>query len=161
MAYTGDRLLRVRLFEALEPGSSTYTLSDVEILVVAKRVRVLDVVLDELRQGARSAQRRRRFVIAPESLQQIRAEMPTSDDEWEVEAVLQYRTYYRQEQWLIKWKGYGEDRNTWEPLDHLGDDVQADAQRVKDHFLAAAATRQIRPSVAAASGRRRVARSVT
>ena len=158
---TGDRVLRVRLFEALEPGSSTYTLSDVEILVVAKRVRVLDVVLDELRQGARSAQRRRRFVIAPESLQQIRAEMPTSDDEWEVEAVLQYRTYYRQEQWLIKWKGYGEDRNTWEPLDHLGDDVQADAQRVKDHFLAAAATRQIRPSVAAASGRRRVARSVT
>ncbi|KAJ1636220.1 hypothetical protein T492DRAFT_960473, partial [Pavlovales sp. CCMP2436] len=58
--------------------------------------------------------------------------MPTSDDEWEVEKVLQYRTYYRQEQWLIKWKDYGEDRNTWEPLAHLSDDVQVDAQRVKE-----------------------------
>ncbi|KAJ1615590.1 hypothetical protein T492DRAFT_897424, partial [Pavlovales sp. CCMP2436] len=46
--------------------------------------------------------------------------------------VLQYRTYYRQEQWLIKWRDYGEDRNTWEPLAHLGDDVQVDAQRVKE-----------------------------
>ncbi|KAJ1627060.1 hypothetical protein T492DRAFT_1028200 [Pavlovales sp. CCMP2436] len=58
--------------------------------------------------------------------------MPTSDDEWKVEKVLQYRTYYRQEQWLIKWKDYGEDRNTWEPLAHLSDDVQVDAQRVKE-----------------------------
>ncbi|KAJ1624223.1 hypothetical protein T492DRAFT_1048569 [Pavlovales sp. CCMP2436] len=58
--------------------------------------------------------------------------MPTSDDEWEVEKVLQYLTYYRQEQWLIKWKDYGEDRNTWEPLAHLSDDVQVDAQRVKE-----------------------------
>jgi hypothetical protein len=62
--------------------------------------------------------------------------MPTSDDEWEVEKVLQYRTYYRQEQWLIKWKGYGEDRNTWEPLAHLSDDVQVDAQRVKELCIA-------------------------
>ena len=37
------------------------------------------------------------------------------DDSWDVEAVVQYRTYYRKEQWLIKWQGYGEDRNTWEP----------------------------------------------
>ncbi|KAJ1619000.1 hypothetical protein T492DRAFT_1089124, partial [Pavlovales sp. CCMP2436] len=58
--------------------------------------------------------------------------MPTSDDEWEVEKVLQYRAYSRQEQWLIKWKDYGEDRNTWEPLAHLSDDVQVDAQRVKE-----------------------------
>ncbi|KAJ1625024.1 hypothetical protein T492DRAFT_1042882 [Pavlovales sp. CCMP2436] len=54
--------------------------------------------------------------------------MPTSDDEWEMEKLLQYCTYYRQEQWLIKWKDYGEDRNTWEPLAHLSDDVQVDAQ---------------------------------
>ncbi|KAJ1640884.1 hypothetical protein T492DRAFT_926807 [Pavlovales sp. CCMP2436] len=58
--------------------------------------------------------------------------MPTSYDEWEVEKVLQYRTYHRQEQWLIKWKDYGEDRNTWEALAHLSDDVQVDAQRVKE-----------------------------
>jgi hypothetical protein len=62
------------------------------------------------------SQRTQRFVIAPDSLEQMRAEMPSVDDEWEVEAVLQYRTYFRQEQWLIKWKGYCEDRNTWEPL---------------------------------------------
>ena len=49
-------------------------------------------------------------------LLEIRAEMPTMDDSWDVEAVVQYRTYYRKEQWLIKWQGYGEDRNTW----HLG-----------------------------------------
>ena len=35
------------------------------------------------------------------------------DDSWDVEAVVQYRTYYRKEQWLIKWQGYGEDRNTY------------------------------------------------
>ena len=28
------------------------------------------------------------------------------DDSWDVEAVVQYRTYYRKEQWLIKWQGY-------------------------------------------------------
>ena len=29
--------------------------------------------------------------------------------------------YYRKEQWLVKWKGYGDDRkrNTWEPWEHL------------------------------------------
>ena len=41
------------------------------------------------------------------------------DDSWEVEDVVQYRTYYRQEQYLIKWAGYGEDRNTWEPMENL------------------------------------------
>ena len=33
--------------------------------------------------------------------------LPTMDDSWEVEDVVQYRTYYRKEQWLVKWKGYG------------------------------------------------------
>mmetsp|Transcript_37773 Transcript_37773/g.93779 ORF Transcript_37773/g.93779 Transcript_37773/m.93779 type:complete len:677 (-) Transcript_37773:42-2072(-) len=133
----GDSALRVRLWEALEPGSSTFTLSDIEVLVAARRVRVPDVELVEARQGSRRAEHStRRFVISPDSLQQIRAEMPTSYDEWEVEKVLQYRTYYRQEQWLIKWKDYGEDRNTWEPLAHLSDDVQVDAQRVKELCIA-------------------------
>jgi hypothetical protein len=57
---------------------------------------VLNVTLEESRQVSGS-QRKQRFVIAPDSLQQIRAEMPTVDDEWEVDAVLQYRTYHRQE----------------------------------------------------------------
>lgn len=62
----GDRALRVRLWEALEPGSSTFTLSNIEVLVAARRVRVLDVELVEARQSARGAEHgTRRFVIAP------------------------------------------------------------------------------------------------
>ena len=41
------------------------------------------------------------------------------EDSWDVEAVVQYRTYCRKEQWLIKWQGYGEDRNTWEPKESI------------------------------------------
>ena len=52
-------------------------------------------------------------------LHEIRAEMPTHDDLWEVECVCQYRSYYRKGQWLVKWKGYPEARNTWEPWDNL------------------------------------------
>jgi hypothetical protein len=142
----GDFVLVVRLWEALEPGSSMFTLSDIDVLVAARRVRVLNVMLEESLQVSGS-QRKQRFVIAPDSLQQIRAEMPTVDDEWEVEAVLQYRTYFRQEQWLIKWKGNGKDRNTWEPLAHLNNNaVQSDAQRVTACFLAAKTAKDARQS---------------
>ena len=52
-------------------------------------------------------------------LHEIRAEMPTLDELWEVEAVVQYRSYYRKGQWLVKWKNYDEARNTWEPWENL------------------------------------------
>lgn len=62
------------------------------MLVAARRVRVRDVELVEARQASRHAEHsNRRFVISPDSLQQIRAEMPTSDDDWEVEKMLLYR----------------------------------------------------------------------
>ena len=65
-------------------------------------------------------------------LLEIRAEMPTMADSWDVEDVVQYRTYYRKEQWLVKWKGYGEDRNTWEPAENLLHDwVKVKAEEVK------------------------------
>jgi len=88
---------------------------------------VIDVQLDEVRSSSRNtglnntlvSASRQRFNIADESLLEIRAEMPTSSDEWEVEAVSQYRVKYGVEQWLLKWRGYGEDRNTWEPLGNL------------------------------------------
>ena len=68
----------------------------------------------------------------PEALLEIRAEMPTVDDSWDVEDVVQYRTYYRKEQWLIKWQGYGEDRNTWEPKENLLlESIQKRAEEVK------------------------------
>ena len=43
---------------------------------------------------------------------------------------------YGAEQWLVKWKGYGEDRNTWEPWDNLlTEEVRAEAKKVKDASL--------------------------
>lgn len=56
-----------------------------------------------------------RYKLDEASLRAILVEMPTTSHEWEVERVLQYRCVYGEEQWLIKWKGFTEDRNTWEP----------------------------------------------
>ena len=48
----------------------------------------------------------------------------------------QYRVNCRVEQWLIKWKDYGEDRNTWEPWDNLlTEEVRQEASRIKDAAL--------------------------
>ena len=38
-----EPVLKVRLYEALEPGSTTYTLSDIELLVPARHMRVGNV----------------------------------------------------------------------------------------------------------------------
>jgi len=142
----GDKALQVQLYEPIEPGSSAYTLSDVVATIPAPRVRVIDVELKQLLPQRRtaaanvhvSATSRTRFHLDPDSLLKIRAEMPSTDDEWEVEAVRQYRTYYRHEQWLVKWNGYGEDRNTWEPRENLlGGDVIAMAERVKKDYVEA------------------------
>ena len=114
-----EEVLKVRLYEALAPGSTTYTPSDLILLVKARSVRVIDVQLEELRVSGRVSQSRKRFKIEDDSMLAIHAEMPTSNDDWEVEAVLQYRMKYGVEQWLVKWKGYGEDHNTWEPWANL------------------------------------------
>ena len=45
--------------------------------------------------------------------------MPTHDDVCAVEWIVQYRSYYRKGQWLVKWRGYPEARNTWEPWENL------------------------------------------
>ena len=34
--------------------------------------------------------------------------------EWEVEEILDSRWYWRRFQYLIKWKGYGREHNSWE-----------------------------------------------
>jgi len=146
----GESVLSVMLYEPLAPGSTTYSLSDVELLVPARRVRVVGVQLLALRSN-----HFKRFAIEAVSLQAIRAEMPTSDDTWTVEAVVQYRTYYRQERWLVKWVGYGEDRNTWEPIENLTAEwVQGEAERVKKDFLAEKAAKEC---AAARGGPRRAA----
>ena len=51
---------------------------------------------------------------------------------WEVEEVLFSRTRYRKVQYLIKWKGYGPDDNTWEPYNSLLGGVE---ESVKDFHL--------------------------
>lgn len=54
----------------------------------------------------------------------------------QVESVVQYRMVYGLEQWLVKWKGYGEDGNTWEPWENLlTAQVQQEARKVKDASL--------------------------
>ena len=131
-----EPVLKVQLYEGLEPGSSTYVLSDVVMLVPARRVRVIDVELQDLRSSARAAATRARFKIDDDSLQKIRAEMPTTSDDWEVEAVVQYRVQYGVQQWYVKWKGYGDDRNTWEPWENLlTPELQAEAKAAKEAAL--------------------------
>jgi hypothetical protein len=38
---------------------------------------------------------------------------------WEVEEILSSRTRNKKVQYLVKWKGYSPDDNTWEPYDNL------------------------------------------
>ena len=77
------------------------------------------------------------MTIEPSSLLHIRAEMPTADDSWAVERVTEYRCLYGIEQWLVKWKGYGEDHHTWEPWENLlSSDVEAEARVVRTASLA-------------------------
>ena len=123
-ARESDMVVRVQLYEPIDTGSTTYTLSPLEVLIPARRIRVANVELKEVPRAAQTQASSRskrhatadfpvarptdKFKLMPEALLEIRAEMPTVDDSWDVEDVVQYRTYYRKEQWLIKWQGYGE-----------------------------------------------------
>ena len=43
-----------------------------------------------------------------------------TNEEFEVEDILDKRTIRRKTEYLIKWKGYPLHDATWEPIDHLG-----------------------------------------
>jgi hypothetical protein len=45
------------------------------------------------------------------------------EEEWEVERILDSRTYYRHFQYLVKWKGY--DAPTWQPVEDMEHAVEA------------------------------------
>lgn len=54
--------------------------------------------------------------------QQVNSPEPTlikSDEEWKVEQILQERTISKKKQYLIRWKGFRREHNTWEPEDNL------------------------------------------
>ena len=83
-----------------------------------------------------------RFRIADESLLSIRAALPTASDSWEVDTVAEYRCVGGTEQWLVKWKDYGEDRNTWEPWENLlSEEAQAEARTIRDATLPSIASK--------------------
>ena len=46
-------------------------------------------------------------------------EVEPDEGEYEVEEILDRRVKGRQEEYLIKWKGYDDSENTWEPRKHL------------------------------------------
>jgi hypothetical protein len=49
--------------------------------------------------------------------------------EYEVEQILDSRIYRNRFQYLVKWKGYTEEHNTWEPIDNV-----TNAQAAIDEF---------------------------
>jgi hypothetical protein len=42
-----------------------------------------------------------------------------NEEEYEVEKILAHRGEGPQTEYLVKWKGYDHDENTWEPIEHL------------------------------------------
>ena len=54
--------------------------------------------------------------------------MPTSHDEYEVEAIVGRRNNNGRVEYLIKWKGYSDTDNTWEPESNLNDGALEEAR---------------------------------
>src|SRR5882757_11395287 len=46
-------------------------------------------------------------------------EILNGEEEWEVEAILSHKGVGNRRRYLIKWKGYSSNENTWEPEKHL------------------------------------------
>jgi len=60
-------------------------------------------------------------------------ELIDNDVEYEVEEVLDSRMYRRKLQYLVKWKGYPHEDNTWEPEDNMQQSQQAVQDFHKKH----------------------------
>jgi hypothetical protein len=58
---------------------------------------------------------------------------PAPDQEYEVEELLDARRVNNQQQYLVKWKGYSQEENTWEPLRHLSNCPEKIAQYHQRH----------------------------
>lgn len=53
--------------------------------------------------------------------------------EYEVEEILDSRVYRRQFQYLIKWKGYTAEHNSWEPVSNVGNAKDAISEFHRKH----------------------------
>jgi hypothetical protein len=58
---------------------------------------------------------------------------PDDNQEYEVEEILDQRKIRNQQQYLVKWKGYSQEENTWEPLRHLSNCPEKIAQFHQRH----------------------------
>jgi hypothetical protein len=47
-------------------------------------------------------------------------EVEDEEQEWVVEKILDSNVRSRELQYLVKWKDFPDEENTWEPLEHLG-----------------------------------------
>jgi hypothetical protein len=56
---------------------------------------------------------------APSRAQLDRITELEDEEEYEVERILNHRGEGPQTEYLVKWKGHGNDENTWEPLNNL------------------------------------------
>ncbi|KAK1738979.1 hypothetical protein QTG54_010295 [Skeletonema marinoi] len=62
--------------------------------------------------------------------------MMSSNDIYEVEAVVGHRLRDGNEEYLIKWKGYSEDENTWEPTHNLDEGALEEAKVYRNRQVA-------------------------
>jgi hypothetical protein len=89
----------------------------------------------------------RQLAPLPDIIQDTDEDSP--HEEWEIEDVLRSRVTgkNKRKEWRIKWKGFGSEHNTWEPLENLSnaaDKIQEFEQRQSPVLVA---TTWILPSV--------------
>ena len=53
-------------------------------------------------------------------------------DTWVVEKILDHRIYRGQQQWKVRWKGYGSENDTWEPASSFVGPIQLDWKEFND-----------------------------
>jgi hypothetical protein len=58
------------------------------------------------------------------------------EEEWHVEAIRADRIHRGKQQFLVKWEGFSEDENTWEPVEHLdhADEALAEYRAKKERL---------------------------
>ena len=57
----------------------------------------------------------------PSAMKLISQDPIHAGDSYEVEAILDHWDVDNKREYLVKWRGYNEDQNTWEPFDNFDD----------------------------------------